>query len=137
LAPIWEEVATELKGEVNVAKVDANAEVNKALSHRFNIGSLPAMFLFKDGNLYMTRGPPRKEYLLRFAREGYEKNPPHLNGPVPAVVLPEDVPSLPVHPEEHSGPSDVVTLTDENFEHLVRACRACLLVVGYLQPGKK
>ena len=119
LAPVWEEVATELKGQVHVAKVNAKTEENKALTHRFNIGNLPAFFLIKEGTLYMTKGPLPKDHLVRFAQGGYEKNPPHRNGQVPAVVLPEDVPAPREYPEEHTGPSDVVTLTDDNFEHLV------------------
>jgi protein disulfide-isomerase A6 len=43
LAPAYEKVASDLKGSVNVAKVDATA--HRALAARFFISGYPAIFL--------------------------------------------------------------------------------------------
>lgn len=128
-------MAAELKGTIKVAKVDAKDPTNKALLHRFGISILPTMILIKDGVAHMTKGPLPKTALLLFAQGGYEQNPPHLNYPVPPVVLPEDVPPEPVFPEEHTGPSDVVTLTDANFEHMVGCQIKCIRHVFTVQSG--
>lgn len=45
LAPTWEEVATELKGEVNVAKVDVTQ--NRALGKQYGIKGFPTLLLFR------------------------------------------------------------------------------------------
>ena len=45
LAPTWEEVATELKGKVNIAKVDVTT--NKELGNQFDIKSFPTLLFFK------------------------------------------------------------------------------------------
>ena len=73
LAPIWEAVATELKGKVNVAKVDVTA--NGALGKRFAIKGFPALKFFSQGVMYSYpagKGWPRtKEKLIEFASGGY------------------------------------------------------------------
>ena len=54
LAPTWEEVATELKGKVNVAKVDVTT--NKGLGNQFDIKSFPTLLFFKDGKMQQYEG---------------------------------------------------------------------------------
>ena len=49
IAPILEELATELKGRVKIAKVNVDQEENLAAQH--NIRAIPAMLLFKEGKL--------------------------------------------------------------------------------------
>ena len=50
LQPIWDEVSTELKGRVNVAKVDVPA--NAQLGKRFSIKGFPTIKLFSQGTMY-------------------------------------------------------------------------------------
>ena len=45
LAPIWEEVATELKGITNVAKVDVTQ--NRGLGKQFGVKGFPTLLLFR------------------------------------------------------------------------------------------
>ena len=45
LAPTWEEVATELKGQVNVAKIDVTQ--NRALGKQYGIKGFPTLLLFR------------------------------------------------------------------------------------------
>ena len=45
LAPTWEEVATELKGQVNVAKVDVTQ--NRDLGKQYGIKGFPTLLLFR------------------------------------------------------------------------------------------
>ncbi|TFJ81040.1 hypothetical protein NSK_007683 [Nannochloropsis salina CCMP1776] len=84
LVPTWEEVAMELKGEVNVAKVDAIANSN--LASRFSIRAFPMLKFFHQGSMYDYRGPRNAEQLLEFARGGY-KNMPSAPVPVPPTFL--------------------------------------------------
>ena len=45
LAPTWEEVATELKGQTNVAKVDVTQ--NRAIGKQFGVKGFPTLLLFR------------------------------------------------------------------------------------------
>lgn len=47
LAPILDEIATELDGKLDVAKVDVDA--NNNLAAQFGIRSIPTMMVFKNG----------------------------------------------------------------------------------------
>lgn len=47
LTPVLEEVATELKGKVVVAKLDIDK--SQALASKFQVTSVPTLILFKDG----------------------------------------------------------------------------------------
>ncbi len=49
LAPNVEEIATEYKGKATVCKVDVDE--NPDLAQRFGIMSIPALFVFKDGEV--------------------------------------------------------------------------------------
>lgn len=119
MAPYYEEIATELKGKVNVAKVDCKDEANEPLCYRFRVKRLPVFYHIKDGIATMSYpGPHKKRDLISFATDDQRKILKYTE-PVPPVVLPEDVLPEPKLPPPHTGPSDVVTLTDENFEHLV------------------
>ncbi|CAH0488443.1 unnamed protein product [Peronospora farinosa] len=70
LAPIYEQVADELKGQVNVAKVDVtdNAELGK----RFGIRGFPTVLLFSHGKSYKFGGKRTLEEFLVFARGGFK-----------------------------------------------------------------
>ncbi|POM66881.1 Protein disulfide-isomerase domain [Phytophthora palmivora] len=70
LAPIYEKVADDLKGEVNVAKVDVteNAELGK----RFGIRGFPTVLHFSHGKSYKYGGKRTLEDLAAFARGGFK-----------------------------------------------------------------
>ena len=49
IAPILEEVASEMQGQVRVAKVDVDS--NQATAQKYGIMSIPALLFFKDGQM--------------------------------------------------------------------------------------
>ncbi|RLN90831.1 hypothetical protein BBJ28_00022955 [Nothophytophthora sp. Chile5] len=71
LAPIYERVADELKGEVNVAKVDVTA--NSELGKRFEIRGFPTIVHFSQGQSYKFAGKRTLPDLAEFARGGFKK----------------------------------------------------------------
>jgi protein disulfide-isomerase-like protein len=79
LAPTWEEVATGLKGKINVAKVDATA--NKGLSKRFGIKGYPSIIMLRKGKLQKHSGQRTKESISEWALtvEPTENIPPPLS----------------------------------------------------------
>ena len=103
-----------------MAKVDCKDATNKALAYRFGIKRYPTFYLIDSGEAFKLLPFPAKKLLLHVAIEPDDREA-HVgvHGPVPPVVLPADVIPEPELPPPHTGPSDVVTLTDENFEHLV------------------
>mmetsp|Transcript_114383 Transcript_114383/g.277780 ORF Transcript_114383/g.277780 Transcript_114383/m.277780 type:complete len:206 (-) Transcript_114383:87-704(-) len=70
IAPTWEEVATELKGQVNVAKVDAT--VHQKLAKRFKIGSYPTLIFFSHQKMYKHSGGRDKDALISYASGGFK-----------------------------------------------------------------
>lgn len=52
VAPIVEEVAQDLNGKVNFFKVDIDS--NNALAAKYKITSIPALLIFKNGELVET-----------------------------------------------------------------------------------
>lgn len=89
LAPIWEQVATKLKGEINVAKVDVTA--NGKLGKRFNLKGFPTIIFFKKGKTYKFKGKRTLAAFVDFVKGGYKAE----EG--------EEVPQLPGFFEEVSG----------------------------------
>ena len=71
LAPVYEEVATALKGEVNVAKVDAAA--HRALGSRFEVKGFPTILFLSHGQVYKYKGKRTKEAFVAFAKGGYKE----------------------------------------------------------------
>lgn len=69
LAPVWEDVAKELEGKVNVAKVDVMA--NRALGTRFEIQGFPTLKLLSKGQVYSYKGRRSKSDLVEFATGGF------------------------------------------------------------------
>lgn len=49
IAPILEELATELEGKVTIAKV--NVDENDAISAEFGVRAIPTLLLFKGGSV--------------------------------------------------------------------------------------
>lgn len=81
LAPTYEEVATQLKGEVNVAKVDASKE--RAIGSRFEIRGFPTILFLSHGQVYKYKGKRTKEALVEFASGGYKEKADEAE-PIPA-----------------------------------------------------
>ena len=52
VAPIVEQLATDYKGKLKVAKLDVDA--NQQTATRFNVRSIPSILLFKGGELVDT-----------------------------------------------------------------------------------
>ncbi|CEG43083.1 protein disulfide-isomerase domain [Plasmopara halstedii] len=84
LAPIFEKVADELKGEVNVAKVDVtdNAELGK----RFGIRGFPTILHLSHGKSYKFTGPRTLNDLVAFARDGFKKVEGEVISSAPTIV---------------------------------------------------
>lgn len=66
IAPILEEVATELKGEAQICKVNVDDEPE--LSTQFNIRFIPALLIFKDGKVVEQLGMTNKNDLVNRIR---------------------------------------------------------------------
>ncbi|MCF3652011.1 thioredoxin [Synoicihabitans lomoniglobus] len=49
IAPVLEELATEMEGKVSIAKV--NVDDNDAISAEFNVRAIPTLLLFKGGKV--------------------------------------------------------------------------------------
>lgn len=49
LAPVLDELATEMTGKIKIAKV--NVDDNRDLAAQFSIRSIPSMLVFKDGQV--------------------------------------------------------------------------------------
>lgn len=68
LGPVLEEVATELQGSVEIAKVDVDADGELAM--KFNIMSVPTMIIFKDGHpVKQLQGFMAKAQLIKAIQE--------------------------------------------------------------------
>ncbi|KAK8803827.1 hypothetical protein WA158_001521 [Blastocystis sp. Blastoise] len=69
LAPVWEDLASDLYGQVNIAEVDAT--VNSGLAERFQIQSYPTLLFFYDGKYVEYNGSRDINSLRNFATGGY------------------------------------------------------------------
>ena len=74
LAPILEEVAEELKGIVNVAKVDVMQ--SRELGSRFDIKGFPTLKFFSKGKIYTFEGRRNVEDLIAYAKGGFSSQEP-------------------------------------------------------------
>ncbi len=64
LAPVLEEISTDLAGKVKVAKVNVDEE--GYLANQFKVSSIPTVYLFEDGKVKtQVIGLMRKEDLLK------------------------------------------------------------------------
>lgn len=67
LAPILDEVSTELSGKVKIAKINIDEE--EALAAEFKVMSIPTLLLFKDGKVVnKSVGLAPKSEILEFAK---------------------------------------------------------------------
>ena len=83
LAPAWEDLATALKGSVNVANVDAT--IHRSIGKRFGIKGFPTLKFFKDGKMYSYKGGRDVGSLEAFARGKYAE--------VEAEAIPAAIPA--------------------------------------------
>ena len=68
IAPILEEVATELAGKVIVAKV--NVDDDQPLAARYNVRGIPSLMLFHEGKMISNKvGALSKQQLIDFINE--------------------------------------------------------------------
>jgi len=68
LAPEYEKAATELKGRVPLAKVDADSATNKPLASRFEIQGFPTLKLFRNGKPTDYQGERSAEAIVSFLK---------------------------------------------------------------------
>ncbi|CAE7675426.1 unnamed protein product [Symbiodinium microadriaticum] len=73
LQPVWEELATELKGIANVGKVDVTG--NRDLGNRFDIKGFPTIKFFRQGQTYDYKGGRSLEAFVNFVKGGYKDAP--------------------------------------------------------------
>ncbi len=69
LAPTWDELASELKGKVNVANVDCTAHGD--LCKKFEVKGYPTLLHFNGGKYYKFKGARDLETLAKFAVGGF------------------------------------------------------------------
>lgn len=74
MAPILDEVAQELKGVINVAKVDVMQ--SRDLGTRFDIKGFPTLKFFSKGKIYTYKGDRSVESLVAYAKGGFESSQP-------------------------------------------------------------
>jgi len=109
LEPTYAKIATELKGKVNVGKVDCTAETE--IGQRFSVQGYPTVKLLNERKLYDYSGDRSQDNLVQFALTEFEKAP---NKPVPeAKQAAAPVQEKPVATE---ATSDVVILSDATFD---------------------
>lgn len=81
---MWEEVATTLKGKVNVAKVDVTA--NRGLGTRFDIKGFPTIKFFRQGKIYDYSGRRTKDAFVDYVTGGYQSATSNDVPPMPTVI---------------------------------------------------
>jgi protein disulfide-isomerase-like protein len=83
MQPAFEETATALKGEVNVAEVDASVE--RQLGSRFEIRGFPTLIFLSQGKVVKYKGPRTVDALIEFSKGGW-KEPQYEQDNVPAEM---------------------------------------------------
>ncbi|CAM9894966.1 unnamed protein product, partial [Laminaria digitata] len=73
LQPTWEEIATQMKGKVNVGQVDCNTQ--KELCRRFRVRGYPTLVHVHNRRGKKERKSRSAESLVAFATKGYKTAP--------------------------------------------------------------
>ena len=71
LAPVWDQLATALEGEVNVAKSDVT--VHTGLKTRFEVRGFPTLKFFSGGRMWSYDGARDLDALTTFAKGGFKE----------------------------------------------------------------
>jgi len=85
LPGVRHQLATELKGVVNVAKVDA--EAHSSLRKRFRIRGYPTLIFFSQGKMYKYEEKRSLESLVAFAKGGYKDDTEAVDVPAPPDLI--------------------------------------------------
>lgn len=101
LKPVWELLATDLKGKVSVAKLEANA--NRKTSQRFAVAGFPTLLVIDQGMYYDYSGARTLSAMKDFVMTGYKNA---TGAPINMVDIENN---------------DIQVLTDATFEHLTQA----------------
>jgi len=109
LVPIWEELATTVKGKFNVAKVDCTVEKDVASSN--GIRGFPTIKLFHDGKVSEFNGQRTVDAFIEFV----EKE----TGSQLGVQKKAPVPEAKAEGGAGSANSDLVILTDATFSQKI------------------
>jgi len=105
LAPTYEQLATTLKGKVNVGKVDCTVEAD--IQDAFGIAGYPTIKFVKNNEVYEYNGDRSIENFVAFAEGSYKTG------------TPKPLPSLEKKIISENDVSDVVVLTDANFDDFI------------------
>jgi len=127
LAPVWEEVASDINDDVKVAKVDCT--VNDALCSRFSVRGFPTLILFDNDDSYRYNGKRTARELEAFALGEYlstEKD----GAAVSATAVGNDVTNYLMQLWEVSG--ELVKIGKEYFWFALAYVFVVGLVSGFL-----
>jgi thioredoxin 1 len=69
IAPVLEELATELDGQLKIAKVDVDSEA--ALASQYGITAIPTLLLFKNGQIVDQMRGAKSKRAIRDTIEPY------------------------------------------------------------------
>eukprot|EP01084_Bolivina_argentea_P072002 130783_1 len=119
LAPVWEEVATEVKGQVNIAKVDVTQ--NRALGKQFNVKGFPTLLLFRRGKMVKYSGSRTKDALAKWAISAEATDAlPGPTVPLEDRIIAHSNHISPPSTGNYYGPSDAFSGVQQNWmEQLV------------------
>jgi protein disulfide-isomerase-like protein len=73
LAPVWEQLAIDLNGQINVAKLDCTE--NSYTAKRFDIRGFPTIKLLRQGKVYEFEGTRTLKDISEWATAGYSNAP--------------------------------------------------------------
>jgi len=112
LEPTYAKVATELKGKVNVGKIDCTAETE--IGQRFSVQGYPTVKLLNERKLYDYNGDRSQDHLVQFALSEFEKasSKPLPEAKQAAAAPVQEQPAVATDPTS----SDVVILSDATFD---------------------
>jgi thioredoxin domain-containing protein 5 len=116
LKPTWGELATKLKGKVNIAKVDCTVE--KEVCQRYAVRGYPTVKFIHDGQVYDYKGARTIEAFTEFSATGYSSStasplPP--KGAAPPPPKKEDAKPQDTRTADPNAADDVTVLTDADF----------------------
>jgi len=85
LEPIYDKLATRLKGVTNVGKLDGDAY--QQVTMQFRVGGFPTIFFIKDGEIRIYEGERTEDAMVAYAQGKYKSTDPMswLNSPIHPV----------------------------------------------------